>query len=200
MKKSFFIALLFIFAVSGTFCFGRTKNMSYWEKEIKKLDCVESLEIEIPDHFDDCWTYNLKIYLKNDKYIYIENFDPYEKKFSGDFYIERIGNIVPITWGYDFYSLRFHSFKFKYIYQFFSDVNSIIDLLEQYDELALFIQKLPDFNVNLPYELVENNSIPEEKPVLKSWNNFESTYMYSNYNKKWNYWEEYKLYKMTVTL
>ncbi len=198
MQKRILIILLLIFATCCIFNFTFIKDMNYWEKKIKKLDFVESLNIEIPDHFDDCWTYNLKIYLNNEKCIYIENFNPYEKKFPGDFYIERIGNIVPITWGYDFHSLNFHSFKFKYIYQFFNDINSIVDLLKQYDEILMFIQNLPTYNIHFPYELVNNSSPADKKPVLNSWNNYSSPYIYSNYNKKWKYWEEYKLFQMPI--
>ena len=197
--KRICITFLFMIMVSHVFSFAFIKDISDWEKEIKRLDCVEFLEIEkqYPNN-DESFDYDMKIFLTDNRFLQIKYFNPYQRKKNSNFIIARIGDIVPITWGYDSYSLSFHRFEFKYLQSFFESTKSLIDLLKQYDEIFAFIKNLPAFNVNFPYELVDNPSVSNEKPILKSWNDYPSQYIYSNYNTKWNYWEEFKLYQMPV--
>ena len=199
MLKKYIALISFLISSSFIFSLPLFPDISDWEKEIKRLDCVESLEIEKQyPNYDESVDYDMKIFLTDNRFLQIKYFNPHKRKKNGNFIIARIGDIVPITWGYDSYSLSFHRFEFKYLHPFFKSTNSIIDLLEQYDEIFTFIKNLPDFNVNFPYELVDNSSEPNGKPVLKSWNDYPSQFVYSNYNKKWNYWEEFKLYQMPV--
>lgn len=203
MKKCFLIVLLFVFAISGIFCFG-IKNMSDWEKEIKKLDSVESVEIEkLYPNDDESDEYNLKIFLTGDRYLQLSFFNPYrENNRAGEFYVERIGNIVPIAWGYDFYILDMHILKLRYITFFNKSTKTIIDLLNDYDKVFEFVQNLPVFDKDFHEEFVDNSfkQLKNKKPVFEFWNNALSPYIYSNYiqNKYYQYWEEYKLFKMTV--
>ena len=199
MLKNYIALIIFLISSSFIFSLPLFPDISDWEKEIKRLDCVEFLEIEkqYPNN-DESFDYDMKIFLTDNRFLQIKYFNPYQRKKNSNFIIARIGDIVPITWGYDSYSLSFHRFEFKYLQSFFESTKSLIDLLKQYDEIFAFIKNLPAFNVNFPYELVDNPSVSNEKPILKSWNDYPSQYIYSNYNTKWNYWEEFKLYQMPV--
>lgn len=203
MKKRILIVTLLIFAANCLFCIG-IKNMSDWEKEIKKLDSVESVEIEkLYPNDDESDEYNLKIFLTGDRYLQLSFFNPYrENNRAGEFYVERIGNIVPIAWGYDFYILDMHILKLRYITFFNKSTKTIIDLLNDYDKVFEFVQNLPVFDKDFHEEFVDNSfkQLKNKKPVFEFWNNALSPYIYSNYiqNKYYQYWEEYKLFKMTV--
>ena len=207
MLKKNIILLFFLFSTSLIFSFS---DISKWKKEIKRLDCVESLEIEkIYPNDDESVEYNMKIYLKENRYIQISCFTPYiEKNKNNNFYIDRIGNLVPVVWGdssksgnlkpksYN-YKLGFYFFRFKYLCRF-GNFKSLIDLIKYYDEALKIINDFPSYNIAEKDYYIDEYVEIGEKPFFELWNIYLSPYIYSNYDEKSKTWEEYKLYKMTV--
>lgn len=207
MLKKNIILLFFLFSTSLIFSFS---DISKWEKEIKRLDCVESLEIEkLYPNDDESVEYNMKIYLKENRYIQISCFTPYiEKNKNNNFYIDRIGNLVPVVWGYSSksgnlkpksynYKLGFYFFRFKYLCRF-GNFKSLIDLIKYYDEALKIINDFPSYNIAEKDYYIDEYVEIGEKPFFELWNIYLSPYIYSNYDEKSKTWEEYKLYKMTV--
>ena len=207
MLKKNIILLFFLFSTSLIFSFS---DISKWEKEIKRLDCVESLEIEkLYPNDDESVEYNMKIYLKENRYIQISCFTPYiEKNKNNNFYIDRIGNLVPVVWGYSRksgnlkpksynYKLGFYFFRFKYLCRF-GNFKSLIDLIKYYDEALKIINDFPSYNIAEKDYYIDEYVEIGEKPFFELWNIYLSPYIYSNYDEKSKTWEEYKLYKMTV--
>ena len=153
--------------------------------------------------------YNMKIYLKENRYIQISCFTPYiEKNKNNNFYIDRIGNLVPVVWGYSSksgnlkpksynYKLGFYFFRFKYLCRF-GNFKSLIDLIKYYDEALKIINDFPSYNIAEKDYYIDEYVEIGEKPFFELWNIYLSPYIYSNYDEKSKTWEEYKLYKMTV--
>ena len=209
--KRIFIAFLFIITASHVFSFISIWNISDWEKKIKSLDCVESLEIEkaSPEDKEDT-LYHIKIYLTGNRFLQIRYFNPYiEDQYPGEFYVERIGDIVPVLWGYSCnrvsindndgygYHLGFDRFRFDYLCYSMKKKNGILDLVKNYDEFLNIISNLPDYLREFSEENVLNVMLGK-KPEFASWNKYDSPYIYSKYDKKRKFWKEYKFYKFTV--
>ena len=206
--KRIFIAFLFIIAASHIFSFAFIKDISDWEKDIKRLNCVESLEVEkLYPNDDESVEYNMKIYLTENRYIQISCFAPYINK-NNNFYIDRIGDLVPVVWGYSSksgnlkpksynYKLGFYFFRFKYLCRF-GNFKSLIDLIKYYDEALKIINDFPNYNIAEKDYYIDEYVGIGEKPFFELWNIYLSPYIYSNYDEKSKTWEEYKLYKMTV--
>lgn len=209
--KRIFIAFLFIIMASHVFSFISIRNISDWEKKIKELDCVESLEIEkdVPNDNEDNY-YHIKVYLTENRFLQIKYFNPYlENLDSGQFYVERIGNIVPVLWGYTCnrisindndgygYHLGFDRFRFDYLCYSMKKKYGVIDLIKNYDEFLKILSDIPSYLSEFPEENVFN-VMKGNKPEFVSWKKYHSPYIYSKYDKKRKFWEEYKILKMTV--
>lgn len=204
IKKLSLVCILFF--VSCLSCFAFIKDINDWEKEILRLSCVESVESERLDPDDDDFLYKMKIHLTENRYLQVSYFRPFASRgYQDDFYIDRIGDLVPVMWGYEpisnGYILNYRSLRFKHISSFFVKKKNLIDVIKAYDEIYLFISKLPDYDINLPEETIEWDFENTQKPEFKAWEENKSPYVYSNFHDKTiydKYWEEYKIYKMTV--
>ena len=205
MKKRILIALLIIFVTKCIFCIG-IKDMSDWEKEILMLPCVESVESERLDPDDDDFLYKMKIHLTENRYLQVSYFRPFASRgYQDDFYLDRIGDLVPVMWGYEpisnGYILNYHSLRFKHISSYFNQKKNLIDVIKAYDEIYSFISKLPYYDINFPEEIIEWDTENTQKPEFKAWEENKNPYVYSNFHSKTKYrksWQEYKIYKMTV--
>ena len=202
-KLSLICILLFVSCLS---CFAFIKDINDWEQEILKLPCVESVESERLDPDDDDFLYKVKIRMTENRYLQVSYFEPFAPRgYQDDFYLDRIGDLVPVMWGYGpsskGYNLDYRSLRFKHISSYFDKKKNLIDVIKAYDEIYSFISKLPDYDINLPEETIEWNKENTQKPEFKSWDESNSPYVYSNFHNKTKYrkyWEEYKIYKMTV--
>lgn len=212
MKKQVFITFLFIITVSHAFSFPFIKDISKWAKQIKALDCVESIEYEHSDPYDDdSWLYNLKIHLTEDRYLEIRYFNPYgAKRRPGEFDIIRIGNLVPIALFYEIeetlfkiektkHDLYFGSFRFNFLDPYMEGKKDIINLIKNYDKYLEELNRLPDYSEIFPKdEVIDIND--GDSSASEIWNKYSSPYIHKNHLKTdyFEYWQEYKMYKMTV--
>lgn len=214
--KRIFIAFLFIITASHVFSFPFIMDISDWEKRIKALDCVESVEYELSAPYDDdCHEYNMKIYLTGNRYLQIRYFEPYytERHYPSTFHIVRIGNIVPIALYYRIeetlykiektkYDLYFKSFSFNYLYPYIEGKKGkkgIIDLIKNYDKYLDMLNQLPSYSEIFPKDEVIDID-DGDNSASEIWNKYSSPYIHKDHykNEYWEYWEEYKIYKMTV--
>lgn len=214
--KRIFVAFLFIIMASHVFSFPFIMDISDWEKRIKALDCVESVEYELSAPYDDdCDEYDMKIYLTGSRYIQIRYFEPYytEKHHPGTFRIVRIGNIVPIALYYRIeetlykiektkYDLYFKNFSFKFLYPYIEGKKGkkgIIDLIKNYDKYLDMLNQLPSYSEIFPKDAIIDIDDGDDSTAL-IWNKYSSPYIYENHHKNnyYEYWEDYKFYKMTV--
>lgn len=210
--KRIFIAFLFIITASHVFSFAFIKDMSDWEKEIKRLDCVESLEYELSDPYnDDSWMYNLKIHLTENRYLQIKYFNPYrENRRSGEFYIVRIGDIVPVAWVYKItetyhktkapeHDLYFSCFDFSCLNSCIKGKKGIIDLIKNYDRYLMMFNQFPCYSEIFSKDAIIDIDDGDDSTAL-IWNKYSSPYIYKNQHKNdyFGYWEDYKFYIMTV--
>ena len=211
MKKRILIVTLLIFAAKCIFCIG-IKDMSDWEKEIKRLDYVESVEYELSNPYDDdCYEYNMKIRLTKNRCLEIRYFIPYgAKRRPGEFHIVRIGNIVPVALYYEIeetlfkiektkYDLYFKSFSFNYLNSYIEGEKGIIDLIKNYDKYFVELNQLPDYSENFSKdEVIDING--GDSSASEIWNKYSSPYIHKiHYKDEYHEnWREYKMYKMTV--
>lgn len=212
MKKQVFITFLFISMTSYAFSFPFLMDISKWEKEIKRLDCVESVESELSNPYDtDCLEYNMKIHLTENRYLQIRYFCPYSEKSSpGEFDIVRIGNLVPIALFYEIeetlfkiektkHDLYFGSFRFNFLDPYMEGKKDIINLIKNYDKYLEGLNRLPDYSEIFPKdEVIDIND--GDSSASEIWNKYSSPYIHKNHLKTdyFEYWQEYKMYKMTV--
>lgn len=212
MLKRFFIFFLFLITTSFVFCGPFIKDMDDWEKEIKSLKCVESVEYELSDPYDDdSWVYNLKIHLTENRYLQIRFFHPYkEHRWNGEFYIERIGDIVPVAWVYKItetyhkvkapeHDLYFSCFYFNYIDSYIKGKKGIIDLIKKYDRYLMLFNQFPSYSEVFSKDAIIDIYDGDDSTSL-IWNKYSSPYIHKNHHKNdyFGYWEDYKFYKMTV--
>lgn len=210
--KRIFIAFLFIITASHVFSFAFIKDMSDWEKDIKRLDCVESLEYELSEPYDDdSLVYNLKIHLTENRYLQIKFFHPFkEHRRLSEFYIERIGDIVPVAWVYKItetyymtkapeHDLYFSCFYLSYLNSYIKGKKGIIDLIKNYDRYLMMFNQFPSYSEIFSEDSIIDIDDGDDSTAL-IWNKYSSPYIYENHHKNnyYEYWEDYKFYKMTV--
>ena len=81
MLKKYIALISLLISSSFIFSLPLFPDISDWEKEIKRLDCVESLEIEKQyPNYDESVDYDMKIFLTDNRFLQIKYFNPHKRR------------------------------------------------------------------------------------------------------------------------
>ncbi|NLF83082.1 MAG: hypothetical protein GX568_03745 [Candidatus Gastranaerophilales bacterium] len=188
MKRIQLVILMVFIAIpiiSETFVYDFYTKERREEKIASKIrKCKDVVNVTVRDDNEESTCADAVIELTNNRSIYLKHVDLKLKGYNTK--VINIGGIYPIKWGYEtgkssstswYFSLSPEVVSFSELKYFMRKNNwNILDLINNYDEIYCYLNKLPDWDSSLPRDYFEIRKDTQAEFVYPIWEEYKNPF------------------------
>lgn len=189
MKRlTFLIILIFLIVfpvISEIFEYDFYPKEYREEKIASKIrKCKDVVNVTVTDDDEESTCADVVVELTNNRRIHLKYVDLKLKGHNTK--VINIGNIYNIKWGYEsrkssstswYFSLDSELVSFSELKYLMKKNNwNILDLINNYDEIYCYLNKLPDWNSSLPYDYFEIIKDTQAEFICPIWEEYENPF------------------------
>ena len=186
IKLRLLMLLLATHVSSEVFIYDNYTQEQREEKIAAKIrKCKNVVNVTVRDDNEESTCADVVIELTNDRIIHLKYVDLKLKGYNAD--IIRINDIFPIGWGYDSpqstmttynYWLGLKTMNFLALkYLMGKDSWDICKMINHYDEVYAFFNKLPDWDKTLPHGKFDVSKDDMAEPVCPLWERYDNPFL-----------------------